>query len=303
MEFQMAPSYDYAVVKIAPDPIRDEALNVAVAILHPDHLDVRVTPNPERLRAIDPALRPESLGELSASLRALDDPTLSTEERIERLRALPGISVSGAGTLYGATEEEISGHIRGLVSRLLQSVRSPSVLLPMMLPSKATRLTRELSTTFRKAKLLGRGEEALDRHKIVRNVSVSTDGTLRADFVAKNKRMHVTETVDLRTEGDLTAARLKDIAVAAMTLDEAKRTFGRFTQRYFIYAGNRAAEKQARGYLGAVQHHADHVFNFASRDDKAKYLDFIYDALGGDLAGMARISSQSPKRRTARGGR
>jgi ABC transporter substrate binding protein len=32
-------------------------------------------------------------------------------------------------------------------------------------------------------------------------------------------------------------ARLKDIAVAAMTLDEAKRAFGRSTQRYFIYAG------------------------------------------------------------------
>jgi hypothetical protein len=46
----MARSYDYAVVKVSPDPIRDEALNVAVAVLRPDRLDVCLTPNPERLR-------------------------------------------------------------------------------------------------------------------------------------------------------------------------------------------------------------------------------------------------------------
>jgi hypothetical protein len=39
----MAHSYDYAVVKVSPDPIRDEALNVAVAVLRPDRLDVCVT--------------------------------------------------------------------------------------------------------------------------------------------------------------------------------------------------------------------------------------------------------------------
>jgi hypothetical protein len=38
MGFQMARSYDYAVVKIAPDPIRDEALNVALVILRPEPL-------------------------------------------------------------------------------------------------------------------------------------------------------------------------------------------------------------------------------------------------------------------------
>jgi hypothetical protein len=34
----MARSCEFAVVKIAPDPIRDEALNGAVVIFHPDRL-------------------------------------------------------------------------------------------------------------------------------------------------------------------------------------------------------------------------------------------------------------------------
>jgi hypothetical protein len=97
----MAHSYDYAVVKVSPDPIRDEALNVAVAVLRPDRLDVCVTPNPERLRAIAPGLHREVLEELSTSLRTVDAPNLSTAERIERLRHLPGISVSDPGTLHG----------------------------------------------------------------------------------------------------------------------------------------------------------------------------------------------------------
>jgi hypothetical protein len=296
MEFQMAHSYDYAVVKIAPDPIRDEALNVALVILHPEHLDVRITPNPERLRAVAPALQPKMLEELRTALRAVDNPTLTTDQRIERLRDLPGISVSGAGTLYAENEVQLDDHIGNLVSRLLKSIRAPATV-----PSpKVTRLTKELSAAFRREKLLGRGEDALDRHKIVRNVAVSSDGALRADFVAKNRKMHVTETVDLRTDGDLTAARLKDIAVSAVTLDEAKRTFGRSTQRYFIYAGNRAAEQQARGYLNAAEHHADHVFNFISKDDRARYFDFVFAALRGDLVGSVRLAPGPAGKKMAR---
>jgi hypothetical protein len=64
------------------------------------------------------------------------------------------------------------------------------------------------------------------KHKVVRNVPVSSDGTLRADFVAKNRIMHVTETADLRTPGDLTVSRLKDIAVAAMTLMRRSELLG-----------------------------------------------------------------------------
>jgi molybdenum cofactor biosynthesis enzyme MoaA len=90
----MARSYDFAVVKIAPDPIRDEALNCAVVVLRPEKLDVCLTPNPERLRTIAPALRDDGLDELSISLQSLDAPHLSTGERIERLRRLPGICVS-----------------------------------------------------------------------------------------------------------------------------------------------------------------------------------------------------------------
>jgi hypothetical protein len=178
----------------------------------------------------------------------------------------------------------------------LKSLRAPA-LVPSL---KTTPLTKELSATFRREKLLGRSKDALERHKIVRNVAVSSDGTLRADFVAKNRRMHVTETVDLRTEGDLTAARLKDIAVSAVTLDEAKRSFGRSTQRYFIYAGNKAAEQQARGYLNAAEHHAEHVFNFLSKDDRARYFDLVFAAVRGDLVGYMRIATTLSPRKIGR---
>jgi hypothetical protein len=191
--------------------------------------------------------------------------------------------------LYGETDAEIEKHIHSLVSRLLTPVRVPTVGRP----PKATRLTKELAATFRHEKLLARGDEGLERHKIVRNVPVSPDGSLRADFVAKNRRLHVTETVELRSEGELTPTRMKDIAVAAVTLDEAKRAFGPSTQRYFLYAANASAERQARGYLDVARHHTEYLLNFASRDDRAKYFDFIFAALRGDLAGVARARIKS----------
>jgi Protein of unknown function (DUF3037) len=289
----MARSFDFAIIKLAPDPVRDETLNGAVVIFRPDRLEVCVTPNPERLRAIIPSLQTQGLDELSASLQTIDVPNLSTAERIQRLRRVPGISVSEPGTLYGETEDDLIAHVGELIARMLSAVRSSG---RSVMPMKVTRLTNELTKVFRKERLLGRGDEAINQHKIVRNVAVSSDGRLRADFAAKNRKMHITETVDLRSEGEVSTARLKDIAVAAVTLDEAKRTFGRTTQRYFIYAGGTSAERQAQGFLQAVEHHADYVFNYASRNDRAKYLDFIFDALRGDIAGSARISGASKPR-------
>jgi hypothetical protein len=283
----MARSYNFAVVKFAPDAIRDEALNAAIVILGDNGLDIRVTPNPERLHAIAPKLAPDTLDELKKSLESLDIKGLPVKERIAQMRRLPGIIISEPGTLHAENETELRGHIDNLVNRLLTTVRAPSTVLATQ---KVTALVQELSKTFRKEKLLGRGDEDLAKHKIVRNVPVSADGSLRADFVAKNRVMHVTETADLRTLGDITSSRLKDIAVAAVTLDEAKRKFGRRTQRYFVYAGSATAEKQARGYLRAAEHHAEKVFNFSSRIDRAAYLDHIYAALRHDLAGVARLA-------------
>ena len=283
----MARSYNFAVVKFAPDAIRDEALNAAIVILGDNGLDIRVTPNPERLHAIAPKLAPDTLDELKKSLESLDIKGLPVKERIAQMRRLPGIIISEPGTLHAENETELRGHIDNLVNRLLTTVRAPSTVLATQ---NVTALVQELIKTFRKEKLLGRGDEDLAKHKIVRNVPVSADGSLRADFVAKNRVMHVTETADLRTLGDITSSRLKDIAVAAVTLDEAKRKFGRRTQRYFVYAGSATAEKQARGYLRAAEHHAEKVFNFSSRIDRAAYLDHIYAALRHDLAGVARLA-------------
>ncbi len=281
----MARSYEFAVLKFAPDAIRDELLNAAIIVFGPNGLDVRLTPNPERLHAIAPKLASETLDELKKSLQSLDTREASVAERLNVLRRLPGIIISEPGTLRADTAAELAAHVDGLVSRMLTTVRTPAIAVA----HKATRLIQELSGTFRKEKLLGHGDEDLSKHKIVRNVAVSTDGKLRADFVAKNRVMHVTETADLRTAGELTAGRLKDIAVAAVTLDEAKRKFGRRTQRYFVYAGSATAEKQARGYLLAAEHHAEKVFNFSSRNDRAAYLDHIFAALRGDLAGVAQL--------------
>jgi hypothetical protein len=296
----MAHSCDFAVVKISPDPLRDEAMNAMVIVLRPDRLQVCLTPNPERLRAIAPGVELNALEELKKSLQAVDNPDEPTPNRIARFRRLPGIIVSDAGSLQGETAADLDAHLHDLVARLLSSIHVPAS--PVLRP-KVTSLTRELASVFKKEKLLGREDSDLDRHKIVRNVSVSNDGTLRADFVAKNRVMHVTETVDLRTDGGVSAGRLKDIAVAAVTLDEAKRNFGKRTKRYFVYAASTSDERQARGFLQAAEHHAEHTFNFATKSDRGHYLDLIFGALRGDLAGKARMiasESRSRGRRSAR---
>lgn len=291
----MAHSSDYAVVKIVPDPLRDEALNAAIVVFRPDGLDVHVTPSPERLRAVAPAITSETLDDLAAALKNVDESEQSTARRLTNLRGLPGVVVSEPGTVQGQNEAELNKNVVGLVSRLLTPIRL-SFRPPLM---KATALTRELAKVFKREKLLGRGEDALRQHKIVRNLTLSDDGTISADFVARNSAFHVTETVDLRTPGELTTVRLKDIAVAALTLDEAKRKLGRKTQRYLVYAATATEERRASGFLGVAEHHAEYVFNYSSRDDRTHYFDFMFAALRGDLASRVRRDSL-PRRQSKR---
>ena len=124
-EWPMARSCDFVIVKFVPDAIREESLNAAIVVLGTDGLDVRVTPNPERLRVIAPHVAPQALDELKKSLISLDDVTLPITERIERFRRLPGVSISEPGTIQVDSRADLDRNIDSLVGRLLTTVRAP----------------------------------------------------------------------------------------------------------------------------------------------------------------------------------
>jgi Protein of unknown function (DUF3037) len=107
----MARSYNFAVLKFVPDAIREESLNVAIIVLGADGLDVRVTPNPERLHAIAPRLMFDTLEELKKSLENLDVVGLPLAERLAQLRRLPGVVISEPGVLHAANTAELNNHI------------------------------------------------------------------------------------------------------------------------------------------------------------------------------------------------
>jgi hypothetical protein len=148
----MALSCVFAVVKISPDPLRDEAMNAAIVIFLPEGLDVHVTPSPERLRAIAPNLNSHALHELTKSLEALDRVDLPPLQRIEELRRLPGVTISDPGTLHGQNDTELRANIDALSERLLNAVRRPRSALAL---PKTSPLTTELTRIFRNERLLG----------------------------------------------------------------------------------------------------------------------------------------------------
>ena len=115
------------------------------------------------------------------------------------------------------------------------------------------------------------GRENLDSHRIISNYEIAEG--LEADFLLKNGAMHVIETVD--ASDDHTSARkiVSDIAVSALVLEQARMTFGENAARSnLVYDASSTLERIATPSLDAAAHQGAVLVNWASGDDRRRYI-------------------------------
>jgi hypothetical protein len=65
----MAHCYKFAIVRLAPDTVRDERINVGAVVFSDDDLDVRVSRRLDKVRAISAAADVDMLRDLVENMR------------------------------------------------------------------------------------------------------------------------------------------------------------------------------------------------------------------------------------------
>ena len=267
----MAPSYNFAIIRFAPDDVRGERLNIGAIILENDRIDVRTTRRLERVKALSEALDFESLAELIDNIVDLDaqnraDGIVDYQERLSKLARIGPLSVSHAGTFVAESQSAYEARIASILKMLVEPEQAPK-----RLRKKKSPLFSQIKRMFQNERVLARPAEGLESHRIVPYYEL--DDGLVADLVLRNGAYHIIETVDASGDEHSRRKAVVDVALSALVLERARMKFGeQSTRARLVYTASAALEHIAQPSLEAAEHQGAELINWASADDRNRFV-------------------------------
>jgi hypothetical protein len=257
--------YSYAVLQAAPDPRRGERVNIGLLAIRPDGLEIQIH-DTRKIRSLTGASWDDFISSFSKMIKAIDDPLLTTEQRIKNIEAVQGgIVLSGAGWFTALTEDEFKRQMKEIADEIVIRPRrtrrgdDPSVVA-------------EIASVLRSAEILASRDETLESGKVVRNFEIG--GGLAADFAQRNAKLHVAAVLDLRASHP----QLAQAALKAVVLDRARSVNEGPVHKIGVYAVAPARYREVRENIELLKSYADDVINWEDRQDREELKRIFYDA-------------------------
>ena len=267
----MAHSYKFAIIRLEPNDVRGERLNIGALILRDERIDVRLTRRMERVRAISAAIDISTLKGLVGNFDGLDkqlrkEGPADSESRFKNLSRIGPLALSQVGTFVAESESAYEARVEALLTMLVEPEPAAKHLR-----SKKTKLLSEVKKIFRQERVLAGRDEGLESHRIV--TSYSFDDGLVADLVLRNGAYHVIETVDASGDEHAFRRAVTEIAISALVLERARMRFGeKATIARLVFTASAALEKIAQPSLDAAEHQGTELINWASSDDRNRFV-------------------------------
>ncbi len=265
---KMENIFSYSILTAVPDARRGERVNIGIVVFLPERIDIRFS-DLGKLKALTGHDWNAYASSAQVRLNGLFEAGQKLEDFNERIGAMENvIKPTDSGWFKLDRPEEYETRVGEILAALVNRPRRPS-------KPRETRINTEIAKEFRRTKVLARGSETIEDHKVMRNYLVSTEEDLRADFILKNGRYHVTATLDLRREN----VHIKEATWKAVVLDRAGETLNDDVQRLGVYAATSGGD-QFRSHIQILRDYSDHVFNWADPGEQRRYVQTIYGALG-----------------------
>lgn len=269
----MRRRYDYSLLRLIPDASRGEVVNIGVVVFGEAGVDVRITPNLNKARALSAWVNPEHLRSLPRAIPTALDKLNSLAMQLFALQGLfSPVTVDG---LDGSFFADHTDEYEAQVETTLAAYVTPEPKTRRVGRTGTGRLYFDLRTWFARNQLLGRNTEEIREHKIVTHYPVNASAGIYAEFALKNGVYRITETIDFRVK-DVGSHKANEAAAKAMTLIEARSALGNDTERYAIVAANEYSKVQAQ--INLLGRHANHVLMRDSAEDMAFYAHAIAKA-------------------------
>ncbi len=261
-------TFKYSLIRVTPNLEKGETINVGLIVYRDDEIDVRMLNSITKLKAIDKGLNQDYLDELTGSL-------FSLSKMISDVRLLPSLfkgslSLSDFGMFKIQSNDGYETKINELMNRLVNPQRQTHKRLKR-------KVFFDIKDTFVQQGIFSKYNEDLYHHKIVANYPISSEEGLVADFLLKNGKYHLTETIDFRSEN--LKRQMGEAAVSALTISKASEIYGSNIDSFVIYAAETTTqEKSAKQQLNLLEKHSDHLINAFSKEDMGFYYDRMLNA-------------------------
>lgn len=264
----MTDALNYSLVRYQPSAGRHEVVNIGVMLFTPKAPLMDVVPHMGKLLAIDPNANISSVYEQANSLhtaaKAMIDHGLSPQEAASMLgNAMQGASLMPLGSVATQGREP-----QAVLHSLMAELVTPPARRRVKSAAAHSRLSVELSTLFKQAKMLGTRPDDIAEHLVVQRYPIDADVGLFAEFALQNGQLHVTETVDFRVKDR--AAKKREAEAKALVLIQALETVGKDSlQRYVVVSG---ADADTQASLNLLERYTDHL---VVRENAQDWLGYI----------------------------
>ena len=263
--------YNYSIIRITPNPVRAESINIGLVVATPGGPDIRVLETSTKIKAITKTFSMENLEDLKARLEFLLTEKLTLEEAVSFFQG--SISLSNTGNFSANTEYEYESNVEFLNKTYITPERSNKKE-----PITQKRIITELKNQFSHYGIMGKGFDDLNDHKVVQGYPLSAQQGLYAELLLKNGVYHLTETLDLRTTN--AKQKIGDSAFKAITMSTAKTIWSGKVNTLLVYAADMSQVRMHSQQLALVDNYADRMFNLLSNEEMSVYFEHMLTAAG-----------------------
>ncbi|MEQ8585314.1 MAG: DUF3037 domain-containing protein [Thalassobaculaceae bacterium] len=276
----MARSFDYVILMAIPNPRRGERVNVGVAVFLDDRVDIRLPQASFKIRALTGKNWDDRIESAEAALQESFRPGAPTAEILASFHMVEQLLVpSKVGYLVANSAEQYEER----VDQILQSL----VALPKKERfTQKSRINTEIAAEFRRVKILARGNETIEDHKVVRNFVIDSKEGLAADFALRNGKVHVASTLDLRKQ----TAGLGEAALKSIVLDKAQKKFSDIALTIGVYAIDQNMRDEFRAHIELLGDYSNELYDWTDSTSRSRLQKRVYDALTPSYGGKLTLT-------------
>jgi hypothetical protein len=264
----MAHSFKFAVIRLSPDSLRGEAINLGIAVFHNGQIDTHIGQILTKARALVPDFSTEMLNKslgLLQKFASIDLPDL------EKHRAISSIGFLRLGDLGSFESRDFQGedyheNIRFLLSTFVSEPRSVRLAASVSHP----RLVTDIRAAFRQEGLLAneKDQQAIFQSKIVPNWTLPDLPDLQVDLAVKNGSLRVCEIVELDFEG---GSRLPSSFFESAVKLKTAVDVANASESIFAFKA-RGPKSKIDDVLELVDGYATRLLNWEVESDRKKFL-------------------------------
>ena len=273
----MNTTHHYVVLRLAPNDLRGEVINVGIVLLSPDQAPqtiVMATLN--KLRALDSSWSTQKLNAWRENINAILANYSTPSAQVQALGRFGICDADAVGVFTAATAEETArelGRIKAVYIANRQREDAPK-------REKRTRLQTVLREQFKKMQVLGETMDDIAAHLVVPNVPVIGYPELKADFVYKNGTYRVTQTIDYNVSRDSLHSKLAEACVKSTAAELAFKAYGPATKRLAVLDIPEAYADVTDAHIDLLIAQGFEVFHFTDEKSMAEYMTKAVPQLG-----------------------